>query len=98
MTITIKVSENTKQKMIDYFEEKKRDKTPAYAIFQADEADTVVTLYESGKAVFQGRSADIDANIWLELEQHLNPNKTVEASNSKEKQKKEEKKQEDTKN
>ena len=89
MTITLKVSENTKQKMIEYFEDKKRPKTPDYAIFQADEADTVVTLYNSGKAVFQGISADIDANMWKEMERHLNPNKKVEMTNSEDKKKKE---------
>ena len=89
MTITLKVSENTKQKMIEYFEDKKRPKTPDYAIFQADEADTVVTLYNSGKAVFQGVSADIDANMWKEMERHLNPTKKVEMTNSNDKKKKE---------
>ena len=89
MTITLKVSENTKQKMIEYFEDKKRPKTPDYAIFQADEADTVVTLYNSGKAVFQGISADIDANMWKEMERHLNPTKAVEMTNSNDKKKKE---------
>ena len=89
MTITLKVSENTKQKMIEYFEDKKRPKTPDYAIFQADEADTVVTLYNSGKVVFQGRSADIDANMWKEMERHLNPTKKVEMTNSEDKKKKE---------
>lgn len=87
MTITLKVSENTKEKMIEYFEDKKRLKTPAYAIFQADEADTVITLYESGKAVFQGISADIDANMWKEMEQHLNPNKKIDLKNSEDKKK-----------
>ena len=87
MTITLKVSDNTKEKMIEYFEDKKRPKTPDYAIFQADEADTVVTLYESGKAVFQGISADIDANMWKEIEQHLNPNKKVDLKNSEDKKK-----------
>ena len=89
MTITLKVSENTKQKMIEYFEDKRRPKTPDYAIFQADEADTVVTLYNSGKVVFQGRSADIDANMWKEMERHLNPTKKVEMTNSEDKKKKE---------
>ena len=28
MTITLKVSDNTKKKMIEYFEDKKREKTP----------------------------------------------------------------------
>lgn len=77
-TITLKVSENTMNKMSEYFEDKKRLKTPPYAVFQADEADTVVTLYNSGKAVFQGISADIDANMWKEMEKHLNPNKKVD--------------------
>ena len=57
--------------MIKHFEDLKRDKTPAYAIFQADEEDTVVTLYESGKVVFQGVSADVDANFWKETEKIL---------------------------
>lgn len=77
-TITLKVSNNAKEKMVEYFADKKRDKTPPYAVFQAKEADTMVTLYESGKAVFQGISADIDANIWMETEKHLNPNKKLE--------------------
>ena len=72
MVISYKISDNTKEEMIKYYEDKKRDKTPAYAIFQADEGGTVITLYESGKAVFQGISADIDANMWKEMEMHLN--------------------------
>ncbi|MCM1371254.1 MAG: ribonuclease HIII [Clostridium sp.] len=87
MTITLKVSENTKKKMIEYFEDKKRIKTPQYAIFQADSEDTVVTLYESGKAVFQGVSADIDANMWRDIEKHLNPNKNIDIKNSEDKKK-----------
>ena len=88
-TITLKVSENTMNKMNEYFEDKKRLKTPPYAVFQADEADTVVTLYQSGKAVFQGISADIDANLWSQMEKNLNPNKNVDmkvASNEKKKE------------
>lgn len=88
-TITLKVSDNTMEKMTEYFEDKKRLKTPPYAVFQADEADTVVTLYQSGKAVFQGISADIDANLWSQMEKNLNPNKNVDmkvASNEKKKE------------
>lgn len=77
-TITLKVSKNTMEQMQEYFEDKKRIKTPPYAIFQADEADTVVTLYESGKAVFQGISADIDANLWSQMEKNLNPDKKID--------------------
>ncbi len=93
MTITLKVSDNTKEKMIEYFKDKKRSKTPNYAVFIADEADTVVTLYESGKVVFQGVSADIDAAMWKEVERHLNPNKEVYEKSSKDKPK--EKKEDD---
>lgn len=72
ITKVLKVSDNTKERMIEYFKFNKRPKTPPYAIFQADEEDTVVTLYESGKVVFQGVSADIDANMWNEIEMKLN--------------------------
>lgn len=89
MTISFKISDNTKEKMIAYFEDKKRPKTPAYAVFQADEEDTVVTLYESGKVVFQGISADIDANMWKEMEKHLNPQSNIKEKNSEDKKKKE---------
>ena len=64
MNIVIKVDEETKNKMIEYYKDKKRDKTPPYAVFQADTGDTIVTLYESGKAMFQGVSADIEAGMW----------------------------------
>ena len=86
-TITLKVSENTMNKMNEYFEDKKRLKTPPYAVFQADEADTVVTLYQSGKVVFQGISADIDANLWSQMEKNLNPNKKIDIKIAGEKKK-----------
>lgn len=64
MNIVIKVNEEIKQKMIEYYKDKVRDKKIPYAIFQAQEEDTVITLYESGKAMFQGTSADVDAAMW----------------------------------
>lgn len=91
MTISFKVSKNTQKEMVDYFKYSKREKTPNYAVFQADSADTVVTLYESGKVVFQGISADIDATIWKEREKHLNPGVVIEEKNSEKKEKKEKK-------
>lgn len=72
-TIVIKVSDKIKEEMIREYVFKRREKTPPYAIFQADDADTVITLYESGKAMFQGVSADIDANLWRQRENFLNP-------------------------
>ena len=72
MTIVFKVSDNLKNKVIEYYKDLRKDKTPPYAVFQAQEADTTITLYESGKLMFQGVSADIDANIWIDLEKKLN--------------------------
>lgn len=72
MTIVFKVSDNLKNKIIEYYKDLKKEKTPPYAVFQATEADTTITLYESGKIMFQGTSADIDANIWIDLEKKLN--------------------------
>ena len=91
MTITVKVSKNTIDEMNEFFEDFKRPKTPPYAVFQADDADCVVTVYESGKAVFQGISADISAQMWIEREKRLNPTKQVEVKNSEQKEKKEKK-------
>jgi len=88
MTISFKVSDKTKEEMIEHFKDLRRDKTPAYAIFQADEEDTVVTLYESGKVVFQGVSADIDANFWKETEKILT-GKMPEDNTKKDKKKEE---------
>ena len=90
MVISYKVSNNTKEKMIEYYFDKKRPKTPDYAVFQADEAGTVITLYESGKVVFQGVSADIDANMWKEQEAFLNNGKMPVEDKKKEKKKKDE--------
>ncbi|MBQ4262652.1 MAG: ribonuclease HIII [Bacilli bacterium] len=86
-TIVFKVSDNIKEKMIDYYELLRKDKTPPYAVFQAEEGGTVITLYESGKVMFQGISADIDANMWKDLERHHN-NRDIDAE-IKEKDKKE---------
>ena len=70
MNIVIKVDEETKNKLIEYYKDKKRDKTPPYAIFQAEEEDTIITLYNSGKAMFQGTSAFVDANMWKALKEN----------------------------
>ena len=91
MTEVFKISDNTKEKMIEYYEDKRRINTPPYAIFQAEEGGTIITLYESGKVMFQGLSADIDANMWKETEMFLNNGKAPEESKKKEKAKKDEK-------
>ena len=91
-TIVFKVSDNIKEMMIKHYEDMKCEKTPPYAIFQVKDFDCVTTLYESGKVMFQGIGADIEASFWTEQERVLN-NKIIDTSTKeKEKQEKEEKK------
>ena len=64
ITKVIRVDDETKKLMDNFYQDMKREKTPPYAIFQADTGDTIVTLYQSGKAMFQGVSADIESSMW----------------------------------
>lgn len=64
MNVVIRVNDEIKQKMIEYYKDKVRDKKIPYVVFQAQEEDTVITMYESGKVMFQGTSADVDASMW----------------------------------
>lgn len=86
-TITLKVCEETKRQMIDFFTDLKREKNPPYAVFQAKDGDTVVTLYESGKAVFQGKDADLASAFWIETEKIHNGSAVTTDSREKEKKK-----------
>lgn len=88
MTIVFKVSDNVKEKMKEFYRDKRREKTPPYAVFQAVDADTIITLYESGKVMFQGVSADVDANLWIDMEKHLN-HRTIDIAGDKKKKDKE---------
>ena len=88
ITKVLVVGDKTKEMMIDFFEEFKREKTPQYAILQADDGDTVVTLYESGKAVFQGKDADLAADFWIETEK-INSGTAKVTSSEDKKEKKE---------
>ena len=90
MTITVKTSDKTKEMMLEYYEDLKREKTPPYAVFQAVDGDTVVTLYESGKAVFQGKDADLASDYWVETEK-INSG-SVQVTNSDNKKKEDKKK------
>ncbi|WP_278550582.1 DUF3378 domain-containing protein, partial [Cloacibacillus evryensis] len=73
-------------KLNEFYIDLKREKTPPYAVFQADDGASVVTLYESGKIVFQGKDADLASQFWIETEK-MN-NKKLEVNNSDKKDKK----------
>lgn len=66
--VSFKVSEKTIAMMDEEFDWCKRDKAPDYARWQAKDGDTVVTLYNSGKVVFQGRDADLASDFWITTE------------------------------
>jgi ribonuclease HIII len=83
MTISFKVSDETIDKLNEFYSDLKRDKTPAYAVFQAQDGDTVVTLYESKKIVFQGRDADLASDFWIATEKMANKNLNVKNSDIK---------------
>ena len=70
-TIVFKVSDNIKKQMIEHYQDMVTGKPP-YSIFQVKDYDCVTTLYESGKVMFQGIGADIEANMWKDLENHYN--------------------------
>ena len=66
--VVLRLSDKTREKLTKFYEDKKRDKVIPYVVFQAQDGDTVITLYESGKVMFQGVSADIDANMWADID------------------------------
>ena len=70
--VVFKLSDNLKNKFIKFYEPFKCEKNPPYSIFQAKNYDVTITLYESGKVMFQGIGADIEASIWADAEMRLN--------------------------
>lgn len=85
--ISFKVSEETKKMMMDELDYCMRPTTPQYAVFQAKDGDTVITLYESGKVVFQGKDADLASDFWIETEKMHNKNLDVKNSKNETKDK-----------
>ncbi len=79
MTICFKLSANLIPMVTKYYEKYTPMKTPPYAVFQVKNYDTTITLYESGKIMFQGISADIEASLWIEQERIKN-NRYIDAS------------------
>ena len=71
-TIVFKISDNLKDKVIEFYKDRALEKHPPYSIFQVKDYDCVITLYESGKLMFQGIGADIEASYWMEEERILN--------------------------
>jgi len=92
-TIVFKISDNLKKEVIEFYQDRAIDKKPPYSVFQVKDFDCVTTLYESGKIMFQGFAADIEASFWIERERILN-NRNVNEELDKDKKKKDDKKKE----
>ena len=86
-TIVFKVSDNLKDEIVKFYEDRALDKKPPYSVFQVKDYDCVITLYESGKIMFQGIGADIEASYWTEQERIINK-RDVNSEIDKEKDKK----------
>lgn len=89
--ISFKASPKTQEMMTEELNWCMRDKTPQYAKWQAKDGDTVITLYESGKVVFQGKDADLASDFWVTTEKIHSGNVDVKNSNDKKKDTKKEK-------
>ena len=83
MNVVIRVNDEIKEKMIEYYKDKKRDKVIPYVVFQAEDEDTVITMYESGKVMFQGTSADVDAAMWGVALENTKENKEAKKKENK---------------
>jgi len=66
-TVVLKADAEMRTKLIDFYQDRMCEKTPPYAVFQAKEEDCTITLYESGKLMFQGKVAESEASIWSSL-------------------------------
>ena len=86
--ISFIASEKTQDMMSEELNWCKREKTPQYAKWQAKDGDTVITLYESGKVVFQGKDADLSSDFWITTEKINSGKVDVKNSSTKEKDKK----------
>lgn len=82
-TIVFKVSDNIKKQMIEHYQDMVTGKPP-YSVFQVKQYDCVITLYESGKAMFQGIGADIEASFWTEQERIINSRNVLDEIKEKE--------------
>ena len=86
-TIVFKISDNLKDQVMDFYKDRFIDNNPPYSVFQVRDYDCTITLYESGKLMFQGIGADIEASYWTEQERILNNRDVNKELKDKEKKK-----------
>ena len=67
--IVLKVDDETKQKMLNFYKDNAKNKIIPYVTMQSTNEDVVITIYEKNKkgenkVMFQGVSADVEASVW----------------------------------
>lgn len=62
--IVIKVSTNEMKKITQYYQSDRLAKTAPYTLFTAKKNQTTITVYQSGKVMFQGANAEKEAALW----------------------------------
>ena len=97
-TIVFKISDNLKNKVIEFYKDRFIDNNPPYSVFQVRDYDCTITLYESGKLMFQGIGADIEASYWTEQERIENNRDVNKELKDKEKKKEDKKNDADNTN
>ena len=83
--ISFMTSKKTQDMMSEELSWCMRDKTPQYAKWQAKDGDTVITLYDSGKIVFQGKDADLASDFWISTEKINSGKVDIKSSSDKKK-------------
>ena len=71
----IKVSKGKIQQMKEYYQKNNVEKNIPYTEFSAKINGTVITAYTSGKVVFQGSMAEVEASKWGEIQSASKKNK-----------------------
>lgn len=66
--ISFTACQKTQDMMSEELKWCRKESTPQYAKWQAKDGDTTITLYESGKVVFQGKDADLASDFWISTE------------------------------
>ncbi|MDD5865724.1 MAG: ribonuclease HIII [bacterium] len=85
--VVFKLDERLHEKLIKFYKNYELEKKPPYSKFAAKNYDVAITLYESGKVMFQGIGADIEASIWQSMQSKLTGMPTENTVKSKEKSK-----------
>ncbi|QTU83260.1 ribonuclease HIII [Carnobacteriaceae bacterium zg-C25] len=62
--VVLQVDATTIEKMQHFYKDHLKDNYPAHSIFAASTNGVTITVYKSGKALFQGANADDEASIW----------------------------------